>query len=283
MRRGVAIAGALLLLSVSAAAQDAVLDAVLDAALEWDGASTCVSCHEVEEDEDMSLPVPEWRGSVHAVHLVSCDACHGGDPRLEDPDESMSEAAGFLDLPAWTEVSSHCGVCHEDVAVAYDAGRFGRALREGVRVATCATCHMREGHRIVAAVPEEIDITKACPGCPSVRDVQGCIAILSDVREREIALASGIDAVEAKGIELTDLRAGLASVHATFASSVHEFDDDGMDAARALALTQYDGLGEQVASLDVEADKRRRLGFGLLSALALLFLALLGSARSLGS
>jgi hypothetical protein len=62
--------------------------------------------------------------------------------------------------------------------------------------------------------------------------------------------------------------------------AVHEFDDEGLDAAQALAITQYDGLREQVAVLDREADGRRRLGVGMLAALALLFGALLVSLRN---
>ena len=49
--------------------------------------STCVSCHDAEPDVELAASVPEWRESVHAEALVSCDACHGGDARLEDGDE----------------------------------------------------------------------------------------------------------------------------------------------------------------------------------------------------
>ena len=244
-----------------------------------DDESTCVTCHEAEEDEEMSRSVPEWRESVHAAHFVSCDACHGGDPSLEDADESMSEEAGFLDNPSWTEMADHCGACHEAIAASFESGSFGRLLREGRRVATCATCHMQEGHRIRAAVPADLMTAEACPSCPTVRDLEACMGMLVDVRVRARALVGAIDGVEAKGIELTDFRLGLEQVHAAFARSVHEFDDEGMGAARALAVTQVEGMSEKVAALDREADLRRRLGVGLLAALALLFAALWGTLR----
>jgi hypothetical protein len=242
--------------------------------VDWDGESTCVTCHEVEIDESLAVPVPEWRDSVHAEYLVSCDACHGGDPRLEDGDESMSEEAGFLDNPSWTEMADYCGVCHEGIAESYEVGRFGRAIHEGVRVATCATCHMQDGHRIVSASPEEIVTTTTCPGCPSVEDPNRCVGILREVRDQKDALLVRIATVERKGIELSDFRAGVAQVHDGFERAVHEFDDDGLDAARALAITQYRGLGEQVAVFDAEAESRMRLGFALLAALALMLAAL---------
>lgn len=242
--------------------------------------STCVTCHEAEIDEALAVPVPEWRDSVHAAHLVSCDACHGGDPRLEDGDDSMSEEAGFLEIPSWTEMADHCGVCHEAIAASFTVGRFGRGIEAGVRVATCATCHMQDGHRTVAARPEEIVTDETCPGCPSVGDPQSFMAILRSADEPEAELLGAIAVVEAKGIELTDFREGVGRVHDTFMRAVHEFDDEGLGAAQALAITQYDGLREQVAVLDREADGRRRLGVGMLAALALLFGALLVSLRN---
>jgi hypothetical protein len=242
--------------------------------------STCVTCHEVEPDEELAVPVPEWRESVHAKHFVSCDACHGGDPRVEDADESMSEEAGFLELPSWTEMADHCGACHEEIAETWTAGRFGRALAKG-RVATCTDCHMQDGHRIRDAAPEEMITRGSCPACPTTPDPEASLATILQVERAKDALVEGIDVVEQKGIDMTDFRLGAAQVHAAFARTVHEFADDSMRAAQALAVAQFTGLGEQVAALEVEADARRRLGVGLLGALALLFLALIGSLRNL--
>jgi hypothetical protein len=247
---------------------------------DWDGESTCVTCHEVDVSDALSLPVPEWSESVHAAHEVSCDACHGGDPRLEDADASMSEEAGFLDNPSWTEMADYCGVCHEAIAASYQNGRFGRAVEEGVRAATCATCHMQDGHRILAAVPAEIVTRESCPGCPGVADPERCVRMLEEVRAERASLLAGIAGVEARGIELSDFRRGVGQVHDAFERAVHEFDDESLDAARALAVAQYRGLGEQVAALDREADGRRRLGVALLGGLALLFAALWKLART---
>jgi hypothetical protein len=234
----------------------------------------------VDIDAMLAVPVPEWRASVHAEHRVSCDGCHGGDPRLEDADESMAEEAGFLRLPSWTEMSDHCGVCHEEIAESYTIGRFGRALGEGLRVATCATCHMQDGHRIVEASPGEIVTTASCPDCPSVADPLAVVATLERVRDSELVLSLAMDDVEAKGIELSDFRADLREVHRNFTRALHEFDSEGIDAAASLAITQCEGVGEQVAVLDREADSRLRLGSGLLGSLALLFIALVASLRN---
>jgi hypothetical protein len=267
-------------LAVRLALLAAVASAAAAASAEEDGESTCVTCHEVEISEPLAVPVPEWSESVHALHLVSCDACHGGDPRLEDADASMSEEAGFLENPSWTEMADYCGVCHEAIAASYAVGRFGRAIEQGVRAPTCETCHMQDGHRILAAVPGEIVTRETCPGCPSVADPERCAGILEDVRAERTSLLARIDGVEARGIELSDFRRGVAQVHGAFENAVHEFDDESLDAARSLAVAQYRGLGEQVAAFDREAASRQRLGVGLLAALALLFAALWKLART---
>jgi len=246
---------------------------------DWDADSTCVTCHEAEIDAALAVPVPEWRDSVHAEHQVSCDACHGGDPRLEDADESMSPEAGFLDDPSWTEMADYCGICHEAVAESYRAGHFGRIMQAGVLVPTCDTCHMQDGHRILASQPEQLVTRESCPGCPGVEDPERGVALLLAVRAERSALAAAIDGVERKGIELSDFRAGMAQVHDAFERALHEFDSGNLDAARALAVAQYRGLAEQVAGFEREADGRRRLGLALLAALALMFAALWNTGR----
>jgi len=247
----------------------------------WQDESTCVTCHEVEPSEALSISVPEWRESIHAEHLVSCDACHGGDPRLEDADESMSEEAGFLDNPSWTEMADYCGVCHEEAAAHFHSGSFGRAMREGVRVATCATCHMQDGHRIVASVPEQVVTSENCPGCPSVADVDHWLRILRQAHVADETLLASIAAVESQGIELADFRGRARDARETLAAVVHEFDDDRIDEAALLFVGEYEQLSEEISVLQREADDRIRLGIGLIAALTLLFVALLAMLRNL--
>ena len=147
------------------------------------------------------------------------------------------------------------------------------------QTATCATCHMQDGHRTLASRPEEIATT--CAGCPSLADPDAAVALLVSLRAAERALGERIDDVESKGIELSDYRADLLQVRHAFARALHEFDDEGLEAARALAVTRYDGIGEQVGDLDREADSRLRLGTLVLGALALLFAALFMTVRNL--
>lgn len=259
--------------------------------------STCVSCHDREEagipqrvelepggvahvEFEFSRPTAEWRESVHAAADVSCDACHGGDPHEPDEELSMSEEAGFLENPSWTEVADWCGVCHEGIAAAYARGAFGHAMAEGTRVPTCLTCHMPAGHRIVDAQPDELVTARRCSQCQEVGDVGAALAELRRVREREGAVAARVRGAERSGIELTDLTSDLGWTHIRWTEAVHEFEPAGIRAAGAAALASLETIEAEALSHDRAADARRRFGLVLLGVVSLLFAALLALARA---
>jgi hypothetical protein len=259
--------------------------------------STCVSCHEEEEADvpdvvsmgkddlrlsfQVSLPVREWRASVHATHDVSCDACHGGDPHAQDADESMSEDAGFLENPSWNEMSAFCGTCHEEIAVSFDGGVFGAGMDQGLRVPTCETCHMPLGHRILEARPVEVLTAERCPDCVAVEDAQGVLAILKEVRARDGAVSARLRAVQARGIELADVEEQLARSRRDFARSVHGFDRAAIARASASALAEADAVDALLGPWEREGERRRAFGVALLGGLTLVLVALLAYQRAL--
>jgi hypothetical protein len=259
--------------------------------------STCVSCHTREEADipqkveldpggvahlefEFSRPTAEWRESVHAAAEVSCDACHGGDPREPDEELSMSQAAGFLENPSWTELADWCGVCHEGIAAAYLRGGFGRAMREGTRVPTCVTCHMPAGHRIVASRPEEILTARFCLQCREIEDPRAALAVLERVRARGEEVEARVRASERSGIELADLVSALGWERIRWSEAVHEFELPRIQAASATILAAHDEIEAEALAFDREADARRRFGLVLLAALSLLFAALVALARA---
>ena len=257
-----------------------------------DGGSTCVSCHLEEEagltegvleaggtlrvEFAFSAPTHEWMDSIHAVHEVSCDGCHGGDPHEPDEELSMSEEAGFLENPSWTEMGEFCGVCHEAVAASYARGVFGRAMDEGVRVATCDTCHMSDGHRIRAAQPEELLSTRRCPSCLQVEDADDLVRSLAELRALHTAVAMRVGGVEARGLELADVASELVVLRTSIADIVHAFEPTLILIADAEARERYQVLDAKAEAAEAQLVGRRRSGLVLLGALALLFLALLG-------
>lgn len=245
--------------------------------------STCITCHAEEDDAALSDPVEEWRKSIHAEVEVSCDGCHGGDPRKSDADASMSEEAGFLEAPAWKDVVAQCGVCHEELADSYLDGSLGRAMGAGERPPTCVDCHMAEGHRIREAGPRALEYAEGCPHCLPLPDgagaEQGLRANRAAVREVFLQL----ERVEQKGMEAGDLTAELAALYRAHGEAIHHFEVGGIEYAGEALRPNLSALAVRAAELEAEAEERRRYGIFVLLPVGMLALGLFFLPRSPGN
>jgi hypothetical protein len=245
--------------------------------------STCVTCHEVDIDARLALPVPEWRDSVHARSDVSCDACHGGDPRVEDADGSMSPQVGFEPAPRPGETVAHCGACHEEVA-----DRYRAALASGAagNERGCAGCHLREGHRVREAGPEQLAPAPSCPECatPGFAAAREALLVLRGDRR---AIVARVAEVERRGFELADQRALLDAAEREVARALHEFDPGtfGRSGARSRpfgafaeavksAERVHDRLRGRLDDWEGEVARRRGIGAAVVAVLVFVFVAL---------
>jgi hypothetical protein len=142
----------------------------------------CLGCHEAIDDTNVVLV----QQGIHYASGISCVGCHGGDATKEDMEEAMSEAAGFIGVPAGDDVSNVCAKCHASAAIMvkqYNSplsvdqmellsssvhGQLSTTGRE--RIAQCTTCH--GAHGIVrsgdAASPvHALNVPKTCAACHS--------------------------------------------------------------------------------------------------------------------
>jgi hypothetical protein len=225
--------------------------------------STCVSCHAEEEEPELSAPVEEWRGSVHAAHEVSCDACHGGDPFEEEADLSMDEEVGYLGTPGWAEVPAFCGACHEDIQRAHAEGVLGQGLARGERVTVCSECH--DAHAVVHPVPRKILTDERCGECAGLRD------LVADMEDRFSAALGALDEIRSR-IDTSLVHREVAELRERAVLDVHSFDRPRIEETAALARQRLNHLGERTRDLALEARFRRLIGFGVSGALLTLCL-----------
>ena len=66
--------------------------------------TVCIQCHGAQPGR-LGEPVKLWRDSIHAENGISCNDCHGGDPK--DLANAMSPARGFLGVPKDAAISRH--------------------------------------------------------------------------------------------------------------------------------------------------------------------------------
>jgi hypothetical protein len=139
----------------------------------------CVACH-TEEDY---LPEGFNEADIHNKDGLSCAGCHGGDPTSEDPDEAMSEEAGFTGVPDREQLSAFCGRCHSEISIMreyqpriatdqvaqYATSVHGQRLAEGdEKVAVCTSCHT--AHAIFSAsdtrsTVHPLSVPRTCNHC----------------------------------------------------------------------------------------------------------------------
>lgn len=119
--------------------------------------SSCVQCHQNDVDDDHTALVEGYLIGAHAKRGVTCADCHGGDPTLEDGDEAMDEALGFIGIPERHEIPKFCGKCHSnpeymrgfdpniatDQYSKYMISGHGKRLAKSRddKVAVCTSCH----------------------------------------------------------------------------------------------------------------------------------------------
>jgi hypothetical protein len=158
------------------------LMAILLAGSAWAAEETCITCHQGVGGTSTQA-IKEWRESIHRLVGVTCSGCHGGDPRTEDPELSMSKARGFVGAPRYQDIPAFCARCHADAKrmrqfnvrtdqfAEYKTSRHGMLLAKGDKnVATCTSCHgahdIRKKDDPLASV-YKFNIPKLCSKCHS--------------------------------------------------------------------------------------------------------------------
>ncbi len=115
----------------------------------------CIACHQ-ELDGELAEPAKKFKDDVHAHAGLGCADCHGGDPKAEDADASMSKARGFVGRPSATDMPRFCDRCHGDAnymklynpglpvdqLTKYRTSVHGELNAKGDTLAAqCASCH----------------------------------------------------------------------------------------------------------------------------------------------
>jgi len=159
------------------------------------GANTCFDCHTKLGGKQADIAA-QWQRSSHAERNVACADCHGGNPAANTVDEAMSPKAGFIGVPAKSDVPALCASCHADVArmrqynlptdqyAQYKESVHGMRLAKGdLNVATCFDCH--GGHQVLkpndpASTVYPANVPGLCASCHSNQTLMAAYNIPTD-------------------------------------------------------------------------------------------------------
>jgi predicted CXXCH cytochrome family protein len=139
---------------------------------------SCFDCHGVMEGTSAV-----FKNDVHYTNTISCVDCHGGDPKEDTANASMSPDRGFKTRVTRQGTPEFCGRCHSDAALMakynhpqekvdqlalYKTSVHAKALAAGKRAAECVDCHSIHNIRAVSdplspANPQHV--TDTCAKC----------------------------------------------------------------------------------------------------------------------
>ena len=227
--------------------------------------TVCIQCHGSLPDK-LGAPVNLWRTSIHAENGISCNACHGGDPK--DAADAMNRTRGFLGAPKEVEVPAFCGRCHPGVMKDYLASAHGMALGKGGP--NCVTCH--SNHQVMKASLALIN-EKSCTRCHSFDRARAIRDAMQQTEGYIVGIDQRIRGFQAQGVDTDRLGKGLFAVRNRFHTLFHDVNLARVKAESTQINVELGKLDRDLRVIE-EARAKRKIAGGFAIAGALLLAAL---------
>jgi hypothetical protein len=182
----------------------------------------CISCHASDKMKtELKEIVDAWQASWHAQNKISCENCHGGDPK--DAALAMSRQRGFVGSPQYSEVPAFCGKCHIGILTNFLESGHGKALKTGRKAPNCVTCH---GSHNIQKASIDIISEQLCTKCHSYERAKIMKVALFLVEKKIVQLEQSLQGLKQEGIYPDDDEKSLFSTQAEFRTLFHTVDAD---------------------------------------------------------
>jgi nitrate/TMAO reductase-like tetraheme cytochrome c subunit len=126
-----------------------------------------LECHADRVRQLATANYEQWSESLHAVNNVTCDKCHGGDPKQATKEKAHVGITNITepDSPVYyTNVPQTCGNCHSKELTSFQSSKHYQKLEALKLAPTCTTCHIP--HQFTVMNPD--DFVSVCGNCHSV-------------------------------------------------------------------------------------------------------------------
>jgi hypothetical protein len=214
--------------------------------------TVCIQCHGSLPDK-LGAPVKLWRTSIHAESGISCNACHGGDPK--DAADAMNRSRGFLGAPKEADIPAFCGRCHPGVLKDYLASAHGKRLGQGGP--TCFTCH--SNHAIQKASLTLIN-EKSCTRCHSFERARAIRDAMQQTEGFIVNIDARIKGFQAQGVDTDRLGKGLFATRNRFHTLFHDVNVTRVKAESTQINLDLAKLDQDLKVIEEARAKRKTVG-----------------------
>ena len=182
--------------------------------------NVCIDCHtsDLMKEDYRDIPA-DWRKSWHYKNGVSCQDCHGGDPR--DATRSMQPESGFVGVPKPKMVPEFCGKCHLGIKENYLESGHGKALKTTGKGPNCVTCH--HSHDVQKADINLIN-EKLCAVCHTYDRAREMKAALLLTEQKINTIDRDLKTLKSGLIATQDEEKGLFQTQAEYRTLFHTVD-----------------------------------------------------------
>ncbi len=206
--------------------------------------TVCMDCHDSDLVKPEYRAIPgEWRQSVHYRNGVSCQDCHGGDPK--DAGRAMTPQSGFVGAPKPKEIPEFCGKCHLGIKENYLASGHGKAFMTTGSGPNCVLCH--HSHDIQKASLEIIN-PKLCGICHTYDRALEMKAALLLTEEKINEINGNLQTLKAGLIETQEAEQTLFRTQAEYRTLFHSVDV-------TLVKDRTAEFAKKLAALNQQVDK----------------------------
>ncbi len=219
--------------------------------------NTCVECHQQAEEEELRVPVEQWKTSIHYKGGISCSDCHGGDPKQEDEDLAMSEETGFVGVPEDTEIPDFCGKCHSAVRDNYMQSAHAEALLADEDGPTCVTCHTAHEQQRASLDLINEDL------CGTCHDYDQALRLKEAMRAMEgdlISMEARVEALFSEGLDVESEQRALFAVRNRTHRLTHVLDIDRILLELGSVRADLMKLDSRVTEQENIVRNRKRVG-----------------------
>ncbi|GFO56894.1 cytochrome c [Geomonas sp. Red276] len=214
--------------------------------------TVCIQCHSSLPDR-LGAPVALWKQSIHAENGISCNGCHGGDPK--NAADAMNRARGFLGAPKEENIPAFCGRCHVGVMKDYLASAHGKRLGKGGP--HCVTCH--SNHKVLKASLDIIN-EKTCTQCHTFERAAAIKAAMQQTEGYIVQIDRRIGALTAVGVDTETLGKSLFSQRNRFHTLFHDVDVNRVKSESTQINAELGKIDKQLKAIEDQRAGRKVIG-----------------------